>query len=126
MQGPQCQTGRRALNAGSRLRRSIQQVGNLFASRRDASRDEVVANTAHGWCSSRHPRRHRTRQTESLSSIRLPHAPIRCTGAASSRLLGTIATAMLAFYVSRAIICGHDMGMMGITDRFALLWYGWR
>jgi Domain of unknown function (DUF4326) len=43
MQGSQCQTGRQAPGAGSRLRRSPQQMGHPFVIGRDGSRDEVIA-----------------------------------------------------------------------------------
>ena len=43
MQGSQCQTGRQAPDAGSRLRRSPSKWGNPFVIGRDGSRDEVIA-----------------------------------------------------------------------------------
>ena len=43
MQGSQCQTGWQAPGAGSRLRRSPQQMGQPFVIGHDGSRDEVIA-----------------------------------------------------------------------------------
>ena len=43
VQGSQCQTGWQAPGAGSRLRRSPQQMGQPFVIGHDGSRDEVIA-----------------------------------------------------------------------------------
>ncbi len=43
MQDSRCPTGRQAADAGSRLRRSPQQMGQPFVIGHDGSRDEVIA-----------------------------------------------------------------------------------
>jgi hypothetical protein len=128
VQGSQCPTSRQAPDGGSRLRRSPQQMGQPVRHRPRRIAMSAACRTIHvryfAITSSRGSARIALRRPQprigTLPSIKLPFAPIGWSGIACARPLGTIAAAILTFYVSRLAICEHNMRMTRIAARFAL------